>query len=35
VPVVREALALMAGLYWDIGEQAATLPRHGTAQLRR
>jgi acetylornithine deacetylase/succinyl-diaminopimelate desuccinylase-like protein len=27
VPVVREALALMTGLYWDLGEQAATLPR--------
>jgi acetylornithine deacetylase/succinyl-diaminopimelate desuccinylase-like protein len=27
VPVVREALVLMAGLYWDLGEQAATLPR--------
>ena len=33
VPVVREALALMAGLYWDIGEQAATLPRRGAAAL--
>ncbi len=27
VPVVQEALALMAGLYWDLGEQAAELPR--------
>ena len=27
VPVVREALALMTGLYWDLGEQAANLPR--------
>ncbi len=27
VPVVREALALMTGLFWDLGEQAATLPR--------
>lgn len=27
VPVVREALQLMAGLYWDLGEQAAQLPR--------
>jgi acetylornithine deacetylase/succinyl-diaminopimelate desuccinylase-like protein len=27
VPVVREALQLMAGLFWDLGEQAATLPR--------
>jgi acetylornithine deacetylase/succinyl-diaminopimelate desuccinylase-like protein len=26
-PVAREALVLMAGLYWDLGEQAATLPR--------
>ena len=26
-PVAREALQLMAGLWWDIGEQAATLPR--------
>ena len=28
--VVREALPLMAGLFWDLGEQAATLPRRGT-----
>ena len=27
VPVVREALQLMAGLFWDLGEQAPTLPR--------
>ena len=27
VPVVREALVLMTGLFWDLGEQAATLPR--------
>ena len=27
VPVVREALALMTGLFWDLGEEAATLPR--------
>jgi len=27
VPVVREALALMTGLFWDLGEQATTLPR--------
>jgi len=27
VPVVREALQLMAGLFWDLGEQAASLPR--------
>ncbi len=26
-PVAREALGLMAGLYWDLGEQAAALPR--------
>ena len=26
-PVVRQALQLMAGLFWDLGEQAATLPR--------
>ena len=25
--VVREALPLMAGLFWDLGEQAAALPR--------
>jgi acetylornithine deacetylase/succinyl-diaminopimelate desuccinylase-like protein len=31
-PVAREALALMAGLWWDIGEQAATLPRRPAAQ---
>ena len=29
VPVVREALQLMTGLFWDLGEQAATLPRSG------
>lgn len=28
-PVAREALQLMAGLFWDLGEQAATLPRRG------
>lgn len=27
LPVVRSALRLMAGLFWDLGEQAATLPR--------
>ena len=27
VPVVREALPMMAGLFWDLGEQAASLPR--------
>ena len=26
-PVARQALQLMAGLYWDLGEQAASLPR--------
>jgi acetylornithine deacetylase/succinyl-diaminopimelate desuccinylase-like protein len=26
-PVAREALQLMAGLFWDLGEQAAALPR--------
>ena len=26
-PVVREALALMTGLFWDLGEAAAHLPR--------
>ena len=26
-PVAREALQAMAGLWWDLGEQAATLPR--------
>jgi acetylornithine deacetylase/succinyl-diaminopimelate desuccinylase-like protein len=26
-PVARQALQLMAGLWWDLGEQAATLPR--------
>jgi acetylornithine deacetylase/succinyl-diaminopimelate desuccinylase-like protein len=26
-PVVREALAIMAGLWWDVGEQSAMLPR--------
>lgn len=26
-PVAREALQLMTGLFWDLGEQAATLPR--------
>lgn len=28
-PVAREALELMTGLFWDLGEQAATLPRRG------
>ncbi|MBN8493100.1 MAG: M20 peptidase family dipeptidase, partial [Burkholderiales bacterium] len=26
-PVVRQALQLMTGLFWDLGEQADTLPR--------
>ncbi len=26
-PVAREALVLMTGLFWDLGEQAAALPR--------
>lgn len=28
-PVVREALVLMTGLFWDLGEQATRLPRRG------
>jgi acetylornithine deacetylase/succinyl-diaminopimelate desuccinylase-like protein len=27
LPVARQALQLMAGLFWDLGEQAAALPR--------
>jgi len=27
LPVAREALGLMTGLFWDLGESAATLPR--------
>ena len=27
VPVAREALEIMTGLFWDLAEQAATLPR--------
>ena len=27
LPVVREALPMMAALWWDLGEQAASLPR--------
>ena len=30
-PVAREALQVMAGLWWDLGEQAAALPRRPTA----
>jgi hypothetical protein len=26
-PVARQALQLMSGLFWDLGEQAARLPR--------
>jgi acetylornithine deacetylase/succinyl-diaminopimelate desuccinylase-like protein len=26
-PVAREALQIMTGMFWDLGEQAATLPR--------
>jgi acetylornithine deacetylase/succinyl-diaminopimelate desuccinylase-like protein len=26
-PVAREALEIMTGLFWDLGEQASTLPR--------
>ena len=29
-PVVRQALELMAGLYWDLGEEARALPRRHT-----
>jgi hypothetical protein len=30
-PVVRQALELMAGLYWDLGEEAPALPRRAPA----
>ena len=30
-PVAREALQIMAGLWWDLGEQAAALPRRRAA----
>ena len=30
-PVARQALALMTGLFWDLGEQAMTLPRRRLA----
>jgi hypothetical protein len=30
-PVARQALQLMTGLWWDLGEQAATLPRRARA----
>ena len=29
VPVARQALAIMAGLFWDLGEQPARAARHG------
>jgi len=29
-PVARQALQLMTGLWWDLGEQAATLPRRAS-----
>jgi len=32
LPVARQALQLMAGLFWDLGEQAATLPRRAVAR---
>jgi acetylornithine deacetylase/succinyl-diaminopimelate desuccinylase-like protein len=31
VPVARQALQLMAGLWWDLGDAAATLPRRAQA----
>jgi acetylornithine deacetylase/succinyl-diaminopimelate desuccinylase-like protein len=31
LPVARQALALMTGLFWDLGEQAAALPRRRAA----
>ncbi len=30
-PVAREALGLMAGLFWDLGDAAGTLPRRAAA----
>jgi acetylornithine deacetylase/succinyl-diaminopimelate desuccinylase-like protein len=33
-PVVRQALQLMAGLFWDLGEQAAQLPRRAASRLQ-
>ena len=32
-PVAREALALMTGLYWDLGDQAASLPRRAAGKV--
>ena len=29
-PLMREGLAMTAALLWEVGEQAATLPRRGT-----
>lgn len=29
VPVARQALAIMAGLFWDLGEEGARAARHG------
>jgi hypothetical protein len=29
VPLARQALQLMTGLFWDLGEQAGALPRRG------
>jgi len=31
LPVARQALTLMTGLFWDLGEAAATLPRRAPA----
>ena len=31
LPVARQALVLMTGLFWDLGEQAAALPRRRVA----
>jgi hypothetical protein len=31
-PVARQALQLMTGLFWDLGEDAATLPRRPLAE---
>jgi hypothetical protein len=29
-PVAREALQIMSGLFWDLGEEAVSLPRRAT-----
>lgn len=34
VPVAREALSIMAALYWDIGESAASMPRRAAPSAR-